>query len=136
MLHTTRSHNDITPTVHIHMQNTNTGENRRDFVVSDKNGLLISDFGSSTQGERHNSYYANHPQRAAHLVMFKISVIRDSKNPTTSSTAQIQLSTLFFKILKFSGPIVPGMKSFTLQSHFLSGVYYDNDDCHILCARA
>ena len=39
--------------------------------------LLIS----STRGKRHNSYYANHPQRAAHLV---ISVGRDPKNPTTS----------------------------------------------------
>ena len=48
---------------------------------------------SSTRGERHNSYNANHPQREVHLVMFKISVGRDPKSPTTSSTAQIQLST-------------------------------------------
>ena len=60
----------------------NTGENRRT-VVSDTNGLLISDFSSSTRGERYNSYYANNLQRAAHLVMFKISVGRDLKNPTT-----------------------------------------------------
>ena len=53
---------------------------------------LVSEFGSSTRGERHNSYYANHPQRAAHLVMFKISVCRDPKKPTTSSMTQIQLS--------------------------------------------
>ena len=30
-----------------------------DSVISDTNGLLISDFSSSTRGERHNSYYAN-----------------------------------------------------------------------------
>ena len=63
------------------------------------NGLLTSDFSSSTQGERHNSYYANHPQHAVHLVMFKISVSKDKKNPTTSLRAQIQLSTDSF--LKF-----------------------------------
>ena len=52
--------------------------------------FLTSGF-MATRGETHNSYYANHPQRMAHLVMFKISVDRDLENPTTSSTAQIQL---------------------------------------------
>ena len=42
----------------------------------------------------------------------------------------------FFKIFKFSGPSHPGMTSFTLQPHFLSEFYYDNCDCHFLCARA
>ena len=56
------------------------------------NGLSISDFGSSTWRERHNFYNANYPQHAAILVMFKISVWRDPKNPITPSTAQIQLS--------------------------------------------
>ena len=57
-----------------------------------------------TRGERHNSYSANHPQRA-----------------TTSSTAQIQLSTdSFFQILKFSWPSLLGMTSSSLQLHFLS----------------
>ena len=42
---------------------------------------------------------------------------------------------LFFKIFKFLGPSFPDMMSFTLQPHFLSGVYYDNCDCHILCAQ-
>ena len=32
---------------------------------------------------------------------------------------------LFFKIFKFSGHSLPGMTSFTLQPHFLSGIYYD-----------
>ena len=64
-----------------------------DSVVSSTNSLLMYDLGSSTRGERHNSYYANPTQRAEHLVMFKISDCRDPKNPTTSSTAQIQLST-------------------------------------------
>ena len=62
--------------------------------------LLNSDFSSLTWGERHNSYYADHtiwPHKcAAHPVMFKISVCRDPKKPTTSSTlngmAETQLS--------------------------------------------
>ena len=37
----------------------------------------------------------------------------------------------------FQNPqILPGMTSSTLHPHFLSGVYYDNGDCHILCKRA
>ena len=35
------------------------------------------------------------------------------------------LNWLFFKILQFSGPSLPGMTSSTLQPHFLSGVYYE-----------
>ena len=71
--------------MHIHIQsNTNTDGLRR----SGTNGLLASDFGSSTRRERHNSYYANHPQRAAHRVMFKISADRDPKTPSTSSTVE------------------------------------------------
>ena len=33
---------------------------RPDSVFSDRDGLLASEFGSSTRGERHNSYYADH----------------------------------------------------------------------------
>ena len=69
-----------------------------DSVISDTIGLLISDFGSSTWGERHNSYYANPNQRTVHLVMFKISISRDLKNPTTSSMVKIQLSTQWQKL--------------------------------------
>ena len=118
---------------------------RQDSVVSGTNGLLISDFGSSTRGKRHNSYYANHSQRAVHLVMFKISVGRDPKNLTPTTTVENStlclhgpistLNWLFFKILKFLGPSLPGMTSSILQAHFLSGVYYDNGACYILCAQ-
>ena len=41
------------------MQTHNTNTIQADSVVSDTNGLLISDFSSSTRVERHNSYYAN-----------------------------------------------------------------------------
>ena len=40
---------------------------------------------------------------------------------------------LFFKSFKFSEPSLPGIHT---PAHFLSRVYYDNCDCHILCARA
>ena len=107
-----------------------------------------------TRGERHNSYYANHPQRAAHLVIFKISVSRDLKNPTTSSTAQIQVSRQWQKLNSlppwsnlnsqltlFQNPqilriISSGHDVIHTPAHFLSGVYYDNGDCHILCTWA
>ena len=94
----------------------------------------------ATRGERPNSYNVNNPQRAAHLVMFKISVGRDPKNSTTSFNGRNStlcpmaenltlclhgpistLNWLFFKILKFSGPSNLGMTSSTLQLHFLSG---------------
>ena len=133
----------------IHVQNTG------GLCCSGTNGLLTSDFSSSTRGERHNSYCANPAQRAVHLVMFKISVGRDPKIPTTCANGQNStlclngrnsnlclhglMSTfnwLFFKNLKFSGPCLPSMMSSTLQPHFLSGVYSDNGDCHILCTRA
>ena len=77
--------------------------------------------------------FSNHtmltpPQRAAHLLMFKISMGRDPKNPTTSFNGQnpilastIQSQLTLFKILKFSGPYLRGMTSSTLQPHFLSG---------------
>ena len=83
---------------------------------------------------------------AAHLVMYKISVGRDpknlttsfndqnpthslngqnpslvfnSQNPTLASMVQSQLTS--FQILRFSGPFLPGMTSFTHQHYFLSG---------------
>ena len=66
-------------------------------VVQVRTVLLTSEFGSSTRGERHNFFYDDHTiwplQRAAHLVMFKISIGRDPKNPTISLMIQIQLST-------------------------------------------
>ena len=118
----------------------------RPTVVSDTNGLLIPDFGSLTRGERLNSYYANHPQCAVHLVVFKISVSRDPKNTTTSfngwnptlclNGSNSIFNWLFFKILKFSGPSFPGMMSSTLQPHFLYCVFFDNGDCYIFCAPA
>ena len=78
--------------------------------------------------------YANHttwPQRAAHLVMSKVSVGRDPKNPTTSFNSRKSSLCLhghistpnwqFFKIFKYSGPFLLGMTPSTLQPYFLSG---------------
>ena len=66
--------------------NKNTGGNKYtgDSAVQVWTVLLTSDFNSSTRGERHNSYYADRTiwlhKRAAHLVVFKISVCRDLQN--------------------------------------------------------
>ena len=65
----------------------NTYSNTGGLFISVTNVLLVSDFGFSTRRERHNSYNANYPQHAVHLVMFKIFVCRYPKNQTTSSTA-------------------------------------------------
>ena len=143
--------------MNIKTQNTyaKTGENRQaDSVVSDTYSLLISDFISSTRGERHNSYYAD-PINGRRILgcLRSLSVgIRKTQlhlqRPKSNSMPQWQklnflppwsnlnFQLTLFKILRFSGPSLPGMTSSTLQSHFLSGVYYDNGDCHILCARA
>ena len=51
-------------------------------VVQVRTLLLTSDFGSSTRGEKHNSYYGD-PTNARRILCFKISVGRDSKIPTT-----------------------------------------------------
>ena len=57
-----------------------------DSVVSDRNGLLISDFGSWWHEERDTILKSLcwHHKRAAHPVIFKISVGRDPKILTTS----------------------------------------------------
>ena len=101
-----------------------------------------------TRRERHNSEKSfvillckPHPQSSAHLVVFKISIylgrLRSEKRNSSTQWPNPQLSTwLFFKILKFSGPSLPSMTSSTLQPISCLEVYYDNGDCHILCARA
>ena len=130
---------------------------RRTICYSGTNDLLISDFGSSTGGERPNSYYANHPQYSAHLVVqshflnvmvgpefLNIMVgtqlqlfLMEADNPTVCLHGPKSTPNwLFFKIFKFSGPSLPSVTLFTIQPYFLSGVYYDNCDCHILSARA
>ena len=74
-----------------HNCNTSKFKTQVDSVVQVRTVLLTSDFGSSTRGKRHNSYYAIHTilphKRAAHPVMFK------KKKPTTSSMVKIQFST-------------------------------------------
>ena len=101
-----------------------------DSVVQVRMVLLSSDFGSLTQGERHNSYYANHPQCAAHLVVFKISVGWDPKILTAIATVpqwqRTQLSASLFKILKFSGPSLRSMTSSTLGDFNSHNIIWGN----------
>ena len=94
--------------------------------------LLTSDFGSWQHKERDTILTILTPsQYLAHLVMSKISAGRDLQNsnyifnsPNSTVCLHGPISTLnwlFFKILKFSGPSLPGMTSSTLLPHFLSG---------------
>ena len=100
-------------------------------------GLLISGFGQCRHEERETQFlkaYANHnmltpPQRAAHLVMFKIS-LHLCRSRSENSTARLngrKPNCLFngliprTHLVKFS-PSLIGMMSFTLQPHFQSGV--------------
>ena len=87
---------------------------------SDTNGLLTSDFGSSTRWESHNSHYTNHTiwhhpkvRRIPWCLRSQfIFADRDPKNLTAAATVETStlshhgpISTLnwpFFKILKFS----------------------------------
>ena len=56
---------------------------------------------------------------------------------TSTSQHHRQTSTeSFFKNPLNSQPISPGHDVIYTPAHLLSGVYYDNGDCHILCARA
>ena len=73
--------------------------NSTDTNSSDTNSLLTSNFISSTRGERHNSekffviiLYLPQPKCSAHLVVFKISVCRDLKNPTTSFNSSASMT--------------------------------------------
>ena len=140
------SHNDInhnSHTIHIEIQM------QADSVVSDTNGFINFwlQF-MATQGERHNSYYADpdpHAQRILWCLRSQfISAGQDLKNLTT--TATIENSTLYL-----NGPISTACfsKSSNSQDHPFRawhhlhsspisclGVYYDNGDCHILCALA
>ena len=157
-------YNDINPTVHIQIQiqntyaetqvNTNTGGNRH--CCSGTNGFI--NFGLWFFNMRRESILTMLTIPNVQCILWcRRSVSRDLKNPTTSSMVKIQLSTLchngrnstlclhgpmstfnwlFFNILKFSEPSLPGMTSSALQPHFCLGVYYDNGDCHILSARA
>ena len=169
LLRSTHSHNDINHkrnTInkfrYSQIHNSNTCTNVCGLCCSCMNGLLTSDFGSSTRGERHNSYYADHTiwphKRAAYPVMFKISVGRNpKKKTTTSSMVKIQLSTsdsmagtqLSACMVQCQSSTDSFTKYSNSQDHLFRTwrhphsspiscleVYYDNGDCHILCARA
>ena len=153
-------------TVHIQIQiheNTNTGENRRTQIYrrlhcSCTNGFInfwlwFFDTSSMVQPQNINTMIG--PQLLNTMVGPRLLniIVGPNFSPSWSDPnfnclpqwqttqlsvyiVQTQLPTDSFKILKFSGPSLPGMTSFTVQPHFLSGVYYDNFDCHIVCVRA
>ena len=77
---------------------------------SGTNGLSTSDFGSSTRGERYNSYYADHnmltpPPHVAHLLVFEIFVGRDPKRLNGRiSYSSTPWSNLNFRLTLFQNP--------------------------------
>ena len=93
--------------------------------------------------------YANHtmltpPPRAAHLVMFKNSVSRDPKNPTTSFNGQnstpasmVQSQLTLFHYPPILRTISSGHDVIHTPASFpVWGFIMTNDDCYILCSRA
>ena len=115
---------------------------RRTLLFQVRTVLLPSDFGSSTRGERHSSYYANHTiwpyyadtQRILWCIRSLSVVIQ--KNPTTSSTGQIQLSTDSFSKSSNSQDHLFRAWHHSHSSHISClGVYDDTGDCLILFVR-
>ena len=56
------------------------------------------------------------------------------KTQLVDSMVQSQLQLTLFQNPQILRTISSGMTSSTLQPNFLSAVYYDNGDCHILSA--
>ena len=73
--------------------------------------FFTSDFGSLTLGERHTSYYANHPQRTSHFVMFKISLGRDLQNSNYVHASTVEKSILYVPMAENSSICFRGRNS-------------------------
>ena len=138
---------------------TNAGDNRRTLLFRYEGftnfWLRFFDTRREAQFLLCRPFYADLTPNVRHISWCLRSLSVDiRKNPTTSSTAQSQLQlngrelnslpTWFnvnpqlplFQNPQILSPSLLSMTSSTLQSQLLSGVYYDNGDCHILCARA
>ena len=110
-----------------------------------RTGLSISEFGPWRHEERDTILTMLTPtKRAAHLVMFKISVGRDPKNPTTSFNGQNPTLTSMVQsqLTSFHNPQILRTISSRLDVIHTPtpfpvwGFVMTNGDCHILCARA
>ena len=72
---------------------------------------------------------------AENLTVCLIGLMSTFNGRTSTSQHHGRNSTdVIFKIFQILSPSLLGMMSSTLQPHFLFGVYYENSDCHILCA--
>ena len=140
--------------IHIHIQYKYTGG----LCCSGMNAFINSWLRFMvTRGERHNSYYADpHSQHAAYLMVFKISVSRDLQNLTTCLKCRRPKKPNCHHNSRKLNCLPPWSnlnwlfsKSSNSQDHLFQawchphsspisclGVYYDNGDCHILCAWA
>ena len=134
-------------------------QNTGGFCCSGTNVLLTFVFSSSTWGERHNSYNANHlsdPTNVQCIPRYLRSLSVEICKTTTTylngrelnslcpsgrdlnylpawSNANLQLT--LFQNPQILSPSLLGMTSSTLQPISCLGVYYKDGDCHILCKR-
>ena len=120
--------------------------------------FLLSVLGDTRRKTQILKVYANHTMLTPHaqrilwcLRSLFISVVRDPNWSVLIRSEKLHDSTvenptkLLFKILKFSGPSLPGMTSSTHSIHSNGrpalfpvggGVIMTDDDCHILSVRA
>ena len=123
-----------------------------DSVVSDTNGFINFWLRfMATRRERHNSYYAD-PTNVRRILWSKISIhLRQSRPEKLNRRRNGRKINGRNSTLCLQGPISTDSfsKSSNSQDHLLRarrhphsslisclGVYYDNGDYHILCARA
>ena len=142
------SHNDINN----NSTYTNTNTIQANSVISDMNGLFISDFGSWRHKERDTiltmlTILSDSTPNVWHILWCLrsqfISAGQDPKNLTAAAT--VETSTLCMNGLISTDS---SSKSSNSQDHLswawchphsspisCLSVYYDNGDCHILCVR-
>ena len=96
--------------------------------------LLLSDYMAQANFPTLDSMTENSILDAQRQRQNRLSYMARSQFPTALPTVNSKLTS--FSKFPILSPSLPGMTSFTLQPYFQSGVYYDNCDCHILCARA
>ena len=117
-----------------------------DSVVSDTNGLFTSWLRSmATRGERHNSYYADPTPNVRHiswcLRSLSVEICKTWPHPSTAEDPTLCLhgsitTDSFSKYSNSQDHLFWAWRHQNVSPISCLGVYCDNGDCHILCARA
>ena len=159
MMHTPGDFNLVMSLIIIRIQihNTNTGGKRQTRSFQIRTVLLTSDFGSSTRGERQFllcwSYYADARRILWCLRSLSVEIRKTQLHASTEENStlcfngrelnclplwsNLNLQLTLFQNLPNSQDHLLGAWRHPHSSPISSlGVYYDNGDCHILCARA